>query len=353
MQRIEYNPRRVVQPRVNCAEEKGTAVQKTMQKKRLNTLIKIAVTLAALVIVWQQVDFSAIGRALLQARWGWVAVGFVLFNLSLFVRGFRWFLLLRGIGSRIRLARLIALYFVGNFFNIALPSGFGGDVVRAVEAARDVDGSVAAGTVILDRLTGLVMLFVMAVVVMPFQLVDYPAGLRWITIGGGSGGVVGLLVLLEGSLIRALGGWLPGPLKPVGDTPVARLLQAVQACGWPAIGGALAASVLFNLMLAGWWAAAGRALDVSAPFRYYVLIMPLVSVPLLIPSVSGLGPRELIVPTLFAGIGVSAETAVSISLLIFAITRLSGLLGAPLYLATLLRRDKAPANTATDSVETI
>ena len=40
------------------------------------------------------------------------------------------------------------LYFVGNFFNAFLPSGFGGDVVRIIEIAEDVPGDVAVGTVI-------------------------------------------------------------------------------------------------------------------------------------------------------------------------------------------------------------
>lgn len=311
-------------------------------RKHFSTFLKLFVTVAALAIVLREVDLAAIGRSLLRADWGWVAAGFVLFNVSLVVRAFRWGLLLHGAGATTGFGRLVELYFVGNFFNIALPSGFGGDVVRVVEATRDVPGAVATGTVLLDRFTGLVMLFVMAAVILPFETAVIPSTLIWITILSALVGIAIGLILLEGRLIQHMGGWLPGPLSPLGDTPVARLLRAVQSCGWRAVAQAMGVSIFFNLMLAAWWWTSGMALGVAVDFRYYIFIMPLLAVPQLIPSISGLGPRELIVPTLFAAVGVPAETAVSISLLVFAITRLSGLLGAPLYVASLLRQHRHP-----------
>ena len=313
-------------------------------KKNLSNLLKILVTIVALALVLPQVDLQAIGKILLQANWTWVIIGFLLFNASLVVRAYRWLLLLRGLGVEITFRRLVVLYVVGNFFNSALPSGFGGDVIRVVETARDVPTSTATGTVILDRLTGLIMLFVMAVLVIPWQTAVLPPVLVWVIILGAIGGVIGGIVLIEGSLIRRFGSWLPGPLSPVGNGFLAKLLQAVQGCGWKAVLKACGVSVVFNLMLASWWVASELALGQSVSFLYNVYIMPLVSVPLLIPSFAGLGPRELMVPTLFAVVGLTAETAVSISLLVFAITRLSGLLGAPVYLISLFNK-KAKTNT--------
>ncbi|KAA3656742.1 MAG: UPF0104 family protein [Chloroflexi bacterium] len=311
-------------------------------RKNLSTLLKIIVTIVALALVLPQVDLQAIGNILIKANWTWVIIGFLLFNASLVVRAYRWFLLLRGLGVEMTFRRLVVLYVVGNFFNSALPSGFGGDVIRVVETARDVPTSTAAGTVILDRLTGLIMLFVMSVLVLPWQTAVLPSVLVWVIILGAVGGVIGGIVLIEGSLIRRFGSWLPGPLSPVGNGFLAKLLQAVQGCGWQAVLKACGVSVLFNLMLASWWVASELALGHSVSFLYNVYIMPLVSVPLLIPSFAGLGPRELMVPTLFAVVGLTAETAVSISLLVFAITRLSGLFGAPIYLMSLFNKKSKP-----------
>jgi len=87
-------------------------------------------------------------------------------------------------------------------------------------------------------------------------------------------------------------------------------------------------------------------------------VMPILSVPMLIPSVSGLGPRELLAPTLFTVVGVTAETAVLLSLFVFVITRLSGILGAPVYIyATLrdgrLRSKKSQPKTANQSLDEV
>jgi uncharacterized membrane protein YbhN (UPF0104 family) len=309
-------------------------------RKRLINLLKIGVTIAGLIIVLREVKPELIVRTLSQAQFGWVLVTFLLINASLVLRAYRWSLLLRGVGGSIHLGRLVELYFVGNFFNMFLLSGLGGDVVRILEAARSVPGSVATGTVLLDRFTGLLMLFVMALFALPFRPDGFPAYLAWFVTAGAGGGLLFLALLMQETFLRRLGRWLPGPLKTEGDTPIARLLDAVAGCGWRAVGGALLISLLFNLLLALWWKTASLALGLTIPYPYFLLVVPVLSVLLLIPSVSGLGPREVMAPVLFAAAGIGVETAVSLSFLVFLTLRLSGLLGAPVYLWTTLRDGK-------------
>jgi hypothetical protein len=70
-------------------------------------------------------------------------------------------------------------------------------------------------------------------------------------------------------------------------------------------------------------------------------VVPLLSLVMLVPSIGGLGVRELIAPLLFAPAGLSPEQAIALSLLVFALERFSGLLGGPLYIYTTIRdRDK-------------
>jgi uncharacterized protein (TIRG00374 family) len=313
-------------------------------RKHFSTILKIAVTALGLLLVVGQVDIGEVWQTILRAFITWLGIGFILINISLVVRAYRWFVLLRSVGASIGPLRLIELYFVGNFFNSFLPSGFGGDVVRVMEVARDVPAGIATGTVILDRLTGLIMLFLMALLVIPWRPANFPPSLLLIIVLGAIGGVVLLLLLVDGRLLRRLGRRMPQKLSPEGDGAVGQLFKAVQECGWPTILKALAISVLFNLILAGWWLACGLALRQEVAFSYYVLVMPILSVPLLIPSVSGLGPRELLAPTLFTVVGMSPETAVTLSLFVFVITRLTGIAGAPIYLYTILRNGRRRRN---------
>ncbi|MEI2607062.1 MAG: lysylphosphatidylglycerol synthase transmembrane domain-containing protein [Candidatus Promineifilaceae bacterium] len=300
--------------------------------KYLSNLLKLLITVVGVYLVLQNVTIADIVATLTEVKWFWVLLAVGLMTASLVLRAYRWQLLLFGVNSHITLGRLTTIYFIGNFFNAFLPSGFGGDVVRVVEAARDVPTDIAAGTVLVDRLTGLLTLFVMGLIGLPFRPADFPVAQTWMVLSLSVGGLIGGYLLLDGRLIQRWGGWLPGKLSPVGDGPLAKLLKAIQACGWRAVWGALGVSALFNLLLVAWWAACGRALNLDISYGYYLLVIPILSVAMLVPSVGGLGVRENMTPLLFAPAGVSFHAAVTLAILTFLVLRLTSLFGAPVYL---------------------
>src|SRR5690554_1482946 len=104
----------------------------TTLRKHRSTLLKAAVTIVGLGVVLSQIDLRNVSEILLGAQLGWLAVTFGLILLSLVIRAVRWFYLLQGLGVTLSLGRLVALYYVGNFFNAFLPTSFGGDVMRVV-----------------------------------------------------------------------------------------------------------------------------------------------------------------------------------------------------------------------------
>jgi glycosyltransferase 2 family protein len=114
-------------------------------------------------------------------------------------------------------------------------------------------------------------------------------------------------------------------------------LAAVQECGWRSVAGALAVSLLFNLLLIGWWTAGARALALPVSFAHHILIVPIWSIALLVPSIGGLGVREVMAPTLYGALGLSPAEAVALTLLVFGIERISSLIGAPVYVLSTLR----------------
>ncbi len=312
-------------------------------RQRLLTLLKLGVTALGLFLVLRGLDFGALLGALRTVRLGWMAVGAAGIALSLVVRAYRWHVVLHGVGSSIRFGRLVELYLVGSFFNAFLPSGLGGDVVRAAEAAQDVTPDVAAGTVLVDRLTGLLALFAMALAVLPFRPAGFPPRLAW-TIGAiGLAGLLGGLALIEGRLLRVIVARLPGALRAAGNGFLDRLAATIQRCHWRSVAAALLVSLLFNLMQIGWWATTGRALGLRVPFGYFVLVVPIMSLAVLVPSIGGLGVRETVAPALFAGAGLAPEQAVALTLLVFALERVASLLGAPVYLWTTVRASRRHA----------
>ena len=308
-------------------------------RKHFSTLLKIAITIGGLIYVWMQVPLSEVQAELTDIDWSWLLLALLMIVSSLAIRAYRWYVLLQGLKADIRFSRLVELYFVGNFFNSFLPSGFGGDVVRVMEAAQNIPANVAAGTVIVDRLAGLLMLFVMALIALPFRPANFPPNLAWQITAVALLGLIGGSLLLDGRLIQRWGRWLPNKLSITDpEQPLAKLLAAVHGCGWTAVFKAFGVSILFNIMLCGWWFICGLSIGHNIPFSHYLLVVPILSILLLVPSIGGLGVRESVAPLLFASAGLTPAQAVTLSLLVTVLTRISGLFGGPVYIASVLRK---------------
>lgn len=316
--------------------------QRDALRKRLITATKIGVTLVGLYLALQSLNPELILQTMKRVEWGWMAVGALLIAFSLVVRAYRWQTLLVGVGSSIRFRRLVELYMVGSFFNAFLPSGFGGDIVRAAEAAQDVDSEKAVGTVLVDRLTGLIALFAMALVMLPFRPNDFPDTLAFFTAAICAVGLLVGIVVVDGRLIQLAIRVVPTRMRSLGNNFLDRLASAISSCGWPALSKALLVSVFFNLIQVGWWYTTGRALNLAIPYSYYLLVVPFMSLALLVPSIGGLGVRENLAPIVFAPAGASPEEAVALTLLVFGLERVASLLGAPVYIYSALTSGRSP-----------
>ncbi len=278
---------------------------------------------------------------------------------GMFLRTWRWLILLRAVGAKVSARRALYLYFAGGFFNVVLPTGFGGDVLRVLEIGPGASSEQAAGTVLVDRLTGFVALFLLALAALPFAGGLLPRKTA-LAIGLLAGGVcLGSALLFEGRLLRALlsavsrliakhpcgtshreASLWDAPRSPL---PVPRLQAlanwldrtygVITACGWRAILGALGASLAYNLSViaAGWLI--GRALGLALSPWLFALFLPLAVVALLVPiSISGLGVREGIFVALLGQVGLSPAPATVLSLGLYSLDLFTGLIGGLLYL---------------------
>ena len=314
-------------------------------KRIQNIILRLAITALGLWFAARQIDIDQLWALMAQADWRWVAAGFMLVNASMGVRAWRWQRLLRGAGAeRPGFGRLVELYFVGNFFNAFLPSGFGGDVVRAFEVTREIPADVASGTVFLDRLTGLMVLFVLSLIALPFRPAEFPPFVAQMVLWVSLFGLIGSFILLDGRMVRWFGQqkwaqFLPRAISPAGDGALAKFLAAVSSCGWGAIWQALGISAIFSQILVGWWMMATLAIHSPVSFGYCLLVVPIFGVAQLVPTFGGLGIREMIAPILFVGAGLGDAAAVSVSLIVFIMVRGSGLLGAPVYLLSIWRQE--------------
>lgn len=315
-----------------------------MKSRRLwANLFRVALSVTALVLLLRQVGGTDVLKVLKDADPGYLGSACLLFLLGIVIRAFRWRALLHGLGVKPPLRLLLKLYLVGNFFNTVLPSGFGGDVVRVVELAQQNRQSAAVGTVIVDRLTGILSLMALGLVVLPFTP-GLASWLVWMFVIVAVGGLAGGALLLEGRLLRRLTARLPQALSLAGQGKLADIYAAVSGSGARAIWQALALSTLFNLInIAVYWLC-GLAVGIDVSLGFYFVFVPLLSLTLLLPiSVGGLGARDWVAQPLFGSVGVPDAVAAGMTLSVYAVTLAVGLIGLAIYLieglSGLWRRD--------------
>jgi uncharacterized membrane protein YbhN (UPF0104 family) len=310
-----------------------------VKKKKVNwmNVVRVSITVVALFFLALTVNVGEVLDNLRKADLLFLGAAFSLFILSLVIRTWRWFVLLQGLDPTVPFGRLLRLYFVGQFFSQFLPSGFGGDVVRALELTQDTESSSAIGTVLLDRMTGLLINFAIGLIVLPFVAATLEPWLLAAILVVAGGGLIAGGLILEGRLLQRLTAWLPAKLSLTGQGPLAKIYAAITGCGWRAVLRALGVSVIFNILnvVINWLC--GQALGIQVNLAYFFVVTPLLSVSMLVPSIGGWGIRENVSRALFAPTGAADETAIALGTSIGLITLAAGLVGGIVHGVDLLR----------------
>lgn len=312
-----------------------------MISKRLRGLLQITVSAILLILILRSVSWIEVRDALRSIDLRWLMVAWGLFLLGVVVRAVRWQVLLQALGLRRPLRELVYWYFVGSFFNVLLPTGFGGDAVRAAELAQDTGRlGPAVNSVIVDRYLGLIVLLGMGLLAWIVAPANAPAAMFWLTGALFVGGLLAAWLLRRPWWARL--GQAPGVFgKVVRLLRLPQLSEAVAPYNRSTILRGLGISFIFNLLLIGWNIAIARGLGLNLPLAIYLVFVPLTSVALLLPAFGGLGVREMTYVGLFGSIGVPRATALALSLGVYIITVATGLVGGILYLAGGLQRARA------------
>ncbi len=293
----------------------------------MKTYLRVFGSLALVAVVASRLNWDSLREAFaaLEVRYWWAALG-VYFLLQL-VSSLRWQLLARPLGFDLTYPRYVALYFIGMFFNLVLPTAVGGDVVRAWYLGAPTKRRGAAFfTVIAERGSGLVVLMLLACVAACFVPGELPRWMQGILLGIAVALAIGVCAL---PLLHLL------PLLPLVGKKLTRLVEVVRLYlrmpGLLAVSAALSLLVQLASVTQTWLISQGLGLNVS--FNYLAVVVPLVSLLTMIPiSVNGMGLREAGMVVLLAPVGVALDWAVTLSLLGFAVNVAASLLGAVVYL---------------------
>lgn len=304
----------------------------TGQRKRLiGGVLRLLVTAVGIAFIITQIDFAALWRGLLSARWQLVGLALLMFQAGIVIRALRWQVLLRALGTHVGLVRLIELYYAGAFFNTFLPTGFGGDVVRVIESSQDADASSAIVAVGLDRASGLYVLFAIALLTLPSQLSVLPVSLIALVAGTCVAGIAGWILFLHTNAAVMVLAWVAQRVRLVDLSAVVRLAEAIRNVDRGAVRKAVAASVGFDILLIATHYVLSLAFGLGLGIRPFAVFTPLGSLLLLLPSIQGWGVREPTYVLLLGSVGVGPELAVAFSIGVYLLSLSTGLVGAIYY----------------------
>ena len=204
----------------------------------VRVLAGVVMAAIGLAIAFRDLDLDSLLSALREARWSWFVASGAATIAAVWVRAWRWQMLLAPI-EKVSIGPLFSATMIGYFGNDVLPLRLG-ELMRAVAFGRDrashggrVDVSTALGSIAVERLLDVVSALGFAALVVPFS--------------GGLGGGIAAWSASAAIVIAAFGGLLWASRSPW----LRRLIQARIEASRESRLGRLAASFLRGLLVLG------------------------------------------------------------------------------------------------------
>ena len=310
-----------------------------LSRAKLVVALKLAITGVLFYFVFESVEPSRALEQLVRLNPALVAGCLLIVLLQVGLGSFRWAILARRVlGDRLCIGVALGLSLVGLFFNQFLVSTIGGDAVRAWGAhLRGVNLRNALVSVALDRMTGLASLAILVAVGIPLLL---PMTDEWTFVGSILLGAVLVLAGVATFLVleRVLG-FLPQNrvvrfvISMASD--MRRLLRNPRLFA-VAVGLSCGAHLLYVALAVLITRALGEPL---APLTALAIIPAVTLVAALPISIAGWGAREGAMVVAASLVGLGAETAVILSVVVgllnLGASLPGGVLWAPLRIGEL------------------
>jgi glycosyltransferase 2 family protein len=285
-------------------------------------VVQALVTVALLLLVFRSLDLDTLRALFIR-----LPISFYFLSLAVMLAGqiayaWRWRLLLSASGASVPFVTVVRQYFVGVFANNFLPGG--ADVAKVVYLGRNHGYRTVAASVAVDRLLGITLLGMLATAALWLS----PASAPLLVAANVACALITVVALMLLVLTGFGTGGLAARVARFGTRAVnfADRLQRLRLdmaapLGRPAIivqsafvvfGYALAVAGLYVRFVA---MQHGPVVSPLVIFAVVTAITVLSNVPV---SLNGLGLREQLHAALFVPLGIAPETAVSMSLLLYA-----------------------------------
>jgi uncharacterized membrane protein YbhN (UPF0104 family) len=297
-------------------------------------LLRIAVSAGMLGYLLSRFELGSVLPSRELSSLAWAALGVAVTVVAVVLASVRWQRVLRGLDYRVELPTLLSHYLAGNFVSNFLPTTVGGDVLRVTRlSAGDGERSVAIASVMLERLTGFLVLpfLTLAALLGNPALLELGTATRLaLTLSFAT--LAALVVILTVAGNARVGSRLAGNASWLAFARAAHLgidrVRRHPADAVPVLAAAFAYQL--TVVLSAW--AGAHALGLDLGWSAMMAFVPVVATAQVLPlSVNGLGLREGALVVLLVPLGVTAGQAVALGLLLYGMNLLVSLLGAPAF----------------------
>jgi glycosyltransferase 2 family protein len=329
-------PRRALQKYAIVDRQQRRGMPRASTKKWLKFGFRLGCTVLLFAVLFKSFAWSTLFTTLTRLDVAIVLIGLIVGVFGVIVSSYQWKSLLNGEHIHIDLARLINLYFVGIAFNHFLPTGMGGDVVKAYYVSRE-GGSMATSSsaVLMSRLTGLFGMFIVSIsalliwhtsfspeIVIPFLL------LVLLTSAAIAFAVFSVSILPHLFKGRSAQWPIFASIISLGNAFSVSIRQP------RSLGSATLFGVFFHLETCLNYYIYAVALHLNVPLSFYFVAIPFVTLVAFLPiSINGFGLRESVFVYTFSIIHIPTATSLLLAFLVDLQTLLFGLIGGGIYLA--------------------
>jgi uncharacterized membrane protein YbhN (UPF0104 family) len=271
-------------------------------RKKGITLLKIAISAALLYFIFSKIQVKEVLTILQKSNLLYVLGALLFFMISKVIAAYRLNLYFYQIKVLLAAKSNLRLYLLGMFYNLFLPGGIGGDAYKGyyIKKIFEVPTKKVVSVLLLDRLSGLLLLFVYACLLGITLQVQELLSVRWVLAIGMVASIVIFWAIQKKFFLYVIPVFWKSFLYSAG----VQLAQLI--------------CVIFILY----------ALQIEVSTIEYLFIFLISSIISVLPlTIGGIGSREVVFLYGALWLGLEENLSVSISMLFFLITAFVSLLG--------------------------
>jgi uncharacterized membrane protein YbhN (UPF0104 family) len=305
-------------------------LQDTDRKKQaVNYIIKAAVTVGLLLLIFRSVDSEEASASLVAISPRYLMIALLLQVASTVVAASRWFLIMSRIGFSQPYFFYMKSYFKGALFNQGLPTSIGGDGLRILDCSSGGESAENAFYgVFIDRIIGLAGLLLLNITALALNHSMLPKNVYYpllIILIGMTVGLV-LLFFLRKFRFFTAGRYL-GYLGRLSERYF-QVYSTVQSISLQ-----LGLSVITHLLTMTAYFIIGRGVGLDFPLQVYLVLVPPVILLTILPvSLAGWGVREGAMVGFFLLVGADKSRVLTFSILYGLVALVASLPGLAVYL---------------------